>query len=319
MTAFNSADWMQDNLALLGNRKLIDICITGSHDSGMSVVQHGTAGSNACNTQTQSNDIAGQLDLGARYFDIRPVIGSGDYYTGHYTKISIPLLGDSMQGSRGQSIKSIVDQVNEFTDAHAELVILNLSHDMDTDAGNSNYPSFNQNQWNGLFALLSELNHLYMVSSSTNLCQQTLNDFIGKGSASVVVIVEPGSVDLGQYQDKGFFPYSSFDVYNSYADTSSFPDMAKDQFAKMDKERAQGNYFLLSWTLTQGTSEVISCVFSSSAESIRDAATKANNQLQAQIESHVSPTAYPNILYTDNIITNQSAQTAMWINQKLSA
>ncbi|WP_194867118.1 hypothetical protein [Pseudoalteromonas sp. PPB1] len=316
MNDFNAPDWMQNSLPLIGNRKLVDICITGSHDSGMSLIQDGTVGSNQCNTQTQTYNVGQQLALGARYFDIRPIIGSGDYYTGHYSKISIPLYGDSMQGSRGQSIENIVNEINAFTEQHAELVILNLSHDMDTDSGNENYPSFTQSQWNGLFEALAQLQALYITSPDENFCQSTLNSMIGDGKAKVIVIVEPDNVDLGTYLGKGFYPYANFKVYNEYADTSDFTKMVNDQFAKMESVRSQSGYFLLSWTLTQGAEEVVACLLSGDAESIRSAANKANAQLPSLIAQHTTPKLYPNIIYTDNIIDDICAQAAMSINEK---
>ncbi|MCG7534093.1 hypothetical protein [Pseudoalteromonas sp. OOF1S-7] len=316
MNSFNASDWMQDSLTLTGNRKLIDICITGSHDSGMSIVQHGTIGSNACNTQTQTYNIGQQLAFGARYFDIRPVIGSGDYYTGHYSKISIPVHGPSMQGSRGQLIEHIVDEINAFTAQHAELVILNLSHDMDTDSGNENYPSFTQAQWNGLFETLAQLQALYVTSPNQNFCESTLNSLIGDGKAKVIVIVEPDNVNLGPYLGKGFYPNANFKVYNEYADTSDFTKMANDQFAKMETVRGQSEYFLLSWTLTQGTEEVLACLLPGDPNSIRKAADQANAQLASQIAQHTTPKLYPNILYTDNIIDDTCAQIAVSINEQ---
>ncbi|WP_224244333.1 hypothetical protein [Hyalangium gracile] len=55
-----------------------------THDSGMSTLSSGTAFANAGNVITQTTSIFGQLTLGARYFDIRPVISGGQFSTGHY-------------------------------------------------------------------------------------------------------------------------------------------------------------------------------------------------------------------------------------------
>ena len=65
---------------------LKEMCMLGSHDAGMYILNGGTIKALEHNTLTQSKSIHEQLNCGARYFDIRPVIGNGGkYLTGHYT------------------------------------------------------------------------------------------------------------------------------------------------------------------------------------------------------------------------------------------
>ena len=85
----NFSSWMSDSLSVLGNVPIRKLCIPGTHDSGMSKISTGTAFGFECNTVTQTHDIKKQLSLGSRYFDIRPVISGGQYYTGHYSEIEI--------------------------------------------------------------------------------------------------------------------------------------------------------------------------------------------------------------------------------------
>ncbi len=104
------SDWMQKNLSSLGNRQLRQLCILGSHDSGMSVVTGRTGFADSGIVITQSRDIGQQLALGARYFDIRPVIAGGAFKTGHYSKIPVNPIG--WQGADGQTIQDIIRQIN---------------------------------------------------------------------------------------------------------------------------------------------------------------------------------------------------------------
>ena len=108
----------------------------------MSKVQFSIGGSIASNTMTQESDILGQLNAGARYFDIRPVWVESDYYTGHYSK-----LGDNWAGSAGQSIAEVIDDINTFTSSNSELVILYLSHTI--DFSNNGVP-FDDDTWNNV-------------------------------------------------------------------------------------------------------------------------------------------------------------------------
>jgi hypothetical protein len=87
------ASWMQANLSMIGDRALRHLCIPGSHESGMSVNHPGTAVGVSDAVLTQKVSIGNQLVLGARYFDCRPVISSGQFVSGHYS-----YLNDEWQG-----------------------------------------------------------------------------------------------------------------------------------------------------------------------------------------------------------------------------
>lgn len=80
-------DWMHSTLNVIGDKTLRDISLPGAHDAGMGPdFKAGTFGSDTANTKTQALTIGGQLDQGARWFDIRPVIGDGGkWLTGHYS------------------------------------------------------------------------------------------------------------------------------------------------------------------------------------------------------------------------------------------
>jgi hypothetical protein len=105
-------DWMQQLWKVIGNRKLRHICMPGSHDAGISLLQAKTPFASKENTQTQVSDLYGQLMLGSRYFDIRPVLANGGkFYTGHFGNI----LGlGNFQGGIGQSIDDIIENVNRY-------------------------------------------------------------------------------------------------------------------------------------------------------------------------------------------------------------
>lgn len=310
-TGFNASAWMQNNLGTLGGRTLANLCIPGSHDSGMSTLGSATAFSFPCNTQTQTRDIAAQLNLGIRYFDIRPVIGGGQYYTGHYSKV----INTTWQGARGQSISDIIANINSFTANHNELVVLNLSHAYNTDAGNSDYPPFTAAQWNGLLNQLRQLNHLYVAQpgETPDFTKMTLASLI-QNSPKVLVILEGAAdgTDLGNC----FFPYSSFNAYNSYAGSNELSQMASDQIRKMQSQKAGGAYFLLSWTLTQSDSQAATCFIDPTGQtsSILDLANQADQNLFAGLTPAITTTVFPNIVYIDNVADSNAALLSMYVN-----
>lgn len=304
--------WMQASLGTIGQRTLRQLCIPGSHDAGMSTFSGGTAGAFACNTQTQTQGILGQLQTGSRYFDIRPVIAGGQFTTGHYSQV-----GSSWQGANGQTIASIIADVNAFTASNAELIVLDLSHDLDTDLGNESYAPFNQDQWNALLTQLQGLNHRF-VTSAGDLTTLPLESFIGAGQAAVVVIIETAGVSLGSFANQGFYPSSSFPLINEYSDTNDVTAMANDQLSKLRTNRPNPNAtpFLLSWTLTQDATEAATCELGT-ASSILDLAAIADPQIFVQLLPACSAQTFPNVLLTDNVPAGIAA-LAMAVNTKAS-
>jgi hypothetical protein len=147
----NTTGWM-GQLNAHTNGKFFDqtfsqVCLPGSHDTGMSVITRSTATSTSGNTQTQTLNMLQQLEAGARYFDVRPAFwdketwdNDGMLYAGHFG-----IVVSSIQGSLGQDIISLLEQVSSFATANKnEIVILKFSH-YDSQDGTS----FGTDQMNG--------------------------------------------------------------------------------------------------------------------------------------------------------------------------
>lgn len=320
--------WMAENIALLGNRPLRHLCMPGSHDAGMSEFNASTAFANAGNTKTQTLGILQQLRKGVRYFDVRPVISGGQFHTGHYGEIEIgfevPIfggyvsLGTSFQGANGQSIASVIQDVNTFTASRppgqpGELVVLYLSHDLNTDVGNSSYRPFVQQEWNSLLSQLQGINFLYEETNPyVDLTQVPLANFTRNGSAVVVIVDSSPQISLGALAGEGFFKASNFPVYNAYSDSDSLNSMKNDQLAKLQQHRPNpdASFFLLSWTLTQQGLGAIS------GPSILSLANGANPAIYSTLLPACTQQTYPNILYIDGIDSANITALAMAVNIK---
>jgi hypothetical protein len=313
----NAAAWMSENLSTLGPKTLRQLCLPGTHDAGMSTFVPGTAFATPCNTLTQTSSILGQLQLGSRYFDIRPVIHGGQFYTGHYTELSIARR-NTWQGANGQSMASVISDINAYTQDNPELVILYLSHDLDTDVGNSQYTAFSQEQWDSLLTQMqASINNLKVVLTP-DLSVLMLNDFIGNGEPAVIVVVDPSAsdIDIGMFATQGFYTASQYAVYNAYSDTNDVNQMTTDQLAKMQARRpsADAPLFLLSWTLTQSTLQAATCGTGLS-KSIISLAGQANSVLAEALLPACSANHFPNIIYIDNINAGVNvADIAMILN-----
>ena len=319
--------WMHANLGVLGNRSLRNLCIPGSHDAGMSTFSSGTPFAKPCSTVTQTKSVLNQLHAGARYFDIRPVIHGGQFYTGHYSPT--PTLG--FQGATGQSLDSIIDDVNSYTAANQELVVLYLSHDANTDLGSLFLP-LTQTDWNSLLAKLLRLNHRFVAPNPTmvDLTMLTLGDFIGS-QAAVVVVVQPSNstITLGSFANQGFYTPQSFSVFDSFANTDLLDAMQTDQLTnKLPVQRPDpdAGSFLLSWTLTQSLAAAVRCPVyfppdnstPISYPSVLDLAAQAWPALYQNVLPASNRRTYPNILDTDNVQSSHVAALAMAVNSKAS-
>jgi hypothetical protein len=305
--------WMHANLGVLGDRSLRHLCMPGSHDAGMSEVTASTAFGAACNTVTQYLPVLQQLQSGARYFDIRPVISGGQLYTGHYSDVDV----FGWQGASGQSIASVIDDVNAFTATNQELVVLYLTQGRNTDVGRP-YPEFTQTDWNRLLTDLLRLNHRFVTANPTtvDLTTLTLRDFIGS-QAAVVVVVDPGVVALGSFANQGFYAARNFTVYNQYAASNDLKTMIHDQLGKLQAQRPNpdASYFLLSWTLTQNGTQAAECIPGLDV-SVLDLAAQANPYLYQLLLPATSGQTYPNILYIDGITSSDIAALAMAVNSR---
>lgn len=215
-------------------------------------------------------------------------------------------------------IDDIISQVNAFTATNPELIVLNLSHDLDTDASGSQYTSLSQDQYNSLLMKLTALNNLYIPYDPTNVDLTTLplEKFIGEGRAAVVVICDPGTatVTLGKYNSKGFYKVGQLNPVNLYSNLNDVNAMASDQLGKLEqyRESPDSQMFLLSWTLTQQASDMAKLT------SIISLAKQANNAIWALVMPKITSQTFPNILYVDNFADSNLAALAVAMNHMLS-
>ena len=134
-------------------------------------------------------------------------------------------------GGNGQPFAEIVHQINTFTEDNKELIILNLSHDLNVDVG-SKYCHFNQDEWDQLLGHLTGdkgLNHLFVAPNSTEVDLSTLplNQFISTTQAAVLIIVqlEAPSVMLDEYHHCGTYYYRQMNAIYEHTCTHRLDNM----------------------------------------------------------------------------------------------
>jgi hypothetical protein len=266
----------------------------------MGVFRPGTIGAHFANTQTQYLDFYHQLVAGSRFFDLRPVISNGEWVAGHYSGVRV---GDEdvWLGGNGQSIKDIMKQINDFTSKYKELVIINLSHTLDTD---NKYKDLTQAQWNKLFDELKGINNRFTtpVTDKTDLSSKVLGDFITDRASVLVIAQLPDGINLGNYAAQGFYASANFPMYDDYSNSNSLATMQSDQLAKLRSNRnivpdgaaRKDTFHLLSWTLTQHPEDVLNL-----DRAIMNLAAAAFDALVSEAWNAFTPQSFPNVLYVD--------------------
>lgn len=285
-------DWMHSIYDQISCLSLQEIVVPGSHDAGIFEFNEGTGGASALNTVTQITDIGDQLKYGSRWFDIRPVISGGAWKTGHYSWTF-----GSWRGGNGQDIKSIIAQINTFTEKNNELIILDVTHGLYTDDWAGEHDSgLTQDQWDGLMEELLTLNNRVTDTGNIEDLTRLRMDQLIQDRAAVLVVIDDAAkdgktVDTSRFADQGIFNRTQFPLYNRYSDENVQEIMIQDQLSKLEKNRPSptSTMFLLSWTLTQHN-PVLPIVENSEG---------ANRALPELLWPALSSETYPNVLCVD--------------------
>ncbi|WP_146186471.1 phosphatidylinositol-specific phospholipase C domain-containing protein [Pedobacter sp. HMWF019] len=293
-----TSTWMS---LLDSSTKLSEIVIPGSHDAGMSELNHcfGGVKLNCGIIHTQALNILQQLKTGSRYFDVRVDYDHRELVTYHRS-------GDA--GCNGQSLAAVLDQSLQFIQSHrSETFILKFSH----IRNNRNNEREIKDRIDEFLANIKYRGDLFTHSKrDVNLANITLDDCRGK-----IILVfdypEHTGTRVGRFRyHDGFGGYSgpNITVCDSYSNTTSLEKMKQDQLAKLDTYGGLGKdyFFLLSWTLTPD----IDTFFKSTIEKLAEFANPALEEVLAERMGQVDKPK-PNIVYIDYL----NAKTAQSIIQ----
>lgn len=242
------ANWMRDRLPRLGTRKIKDLFLPASHDSGMY-----TRGLSIV-AKTQQLSIRGQLDNGIRYFDLRPKYDAGDdRFDIHHGGVEGPTLAD------------VLEQIRDFAPGRSELIIIDFSHFEDFGTNNVSHV------YDRFTAEIESALGTWMYKNkpaNTRLADLTLNDYVSSTSSILVCIDDDFAI---KYPKSGFWLFRNsiaknsslgdLRVFDQYADQMDYEDMAKDQIEKYEAydgmchpveggQVSPCDLFLLSWTCT---------------------------------------------------------------------
>ena len=307
-----TSSWMSDNWDLLSNKRLDKICMPGSHDSGTYNPTSLTAFGWVGNTKTQIFDIQMQLMQGIRFFDLRPTLHKGEFYTFHASNVA-----GKLQGAIGENMEQIFAQIRAYANKKEnkkELIILDFSHAMRwSNLGYENELTELQKQ-QFIELVKSELGDLLICRKATQLSELTYNDLITDGPSNVLCLFNNSNFGTSAGDtEKGIWNKKYFKTKGGYSDTNNLQEMISTktdekhpsqiiQLKNSNRRLPENNnsfMFELCWQLT--LNDLQSTLDS---PTILDLAYKANAALYPTItewidEQIINKNVYPNIINTD--------------------
>jgi len=310
------------------NSSLDKITIPGAHDAGMGEIEKCSDYAGEYVAKTQNKSFEQMLNIGVRYFDLRPIIAEdGNMYLGHFSWIGQDInIGYAFtlrnEGCFGYSVDEMFDDVKAFisdsSQNNREVVILKFSHFMNFKKYDNERSHFELEDFRQLEEKINDKLNGYLVLDNTNFLKTQISVLTEDGARVIVTF----DVDVDGYDRpyEGIYSQTSLRLYDNYSDASSYSPMETDQFDKMDKY-SFSKYFVLSWTITQNKNQAIGCMilgkvgdfFGHGCESIERLANKANEHL-LKIQEHCKKTKkYPNVIYTDYVSEDQT-KVAISIN-----
>jgi len=192
---------------------------------------------------------------------------------------------------------------DSFTAKYQELIIINISHTLDTD---NDWKELTQDQWNQLFETLKGINNRYTVTApgTEDFTNKRLGDFITDRASVFIFSQLPGGISLGAYADQGFFKQDNFPLFDSYSESNDAGVMKADQLQKVkdnrnlvaDPAQLKDKFHILSWTLTQGPEDVLN-----PEKAIMNLGVSVFDDLIVDAFNSFSPESFPNVLYVDSL------------------
>lgn len=318
VVSFDPARWMTED-PNVRELTLDQVTLLGSHDAGMSRVQWSTTHGTEGRTVTQTCDILQQLNFGVRYFDIRPTYfskkpehgGDGDFYCGHFSDLNIKIFGIKIlgwEGAIGQSLSSIIEQINNFCIGKKELIILNIGHVLHIDNEGEQFRDFDSEDWMRLSTELSKIKCLCQNNSEL-LCpdinsRKTIGELTSEHS--VVVVVDQKEQLIGNFCKPTELPVDDY-----FTNIDEVDQMKKDQFDKLKKYgNNQDRLFLLSWTLTQSDWDAIK-----DSPTVLELAEEANERMLEIFDEVIATSLYPNIVHLDKIDSIEGFYLCQQLNE----
>lgn len=216
--------WMKDNWDYIKDKKLGQIVIPGTHDSGTYQLAWGTGGDTA---KTQINSIGDQLKDGIRYFDLR-------VREAHHRKCADPSVWWLFHTWDSYRLQVALDEIVSFLTKPGnenEVIILDFQ---ETDIGVYD----DERARNTLLGMIQDKLEAFTVKSDGNAAwkESKLNDLVNKNQR-VVVLLENGLYNRIQAES----PDTIYQCYGKKIAINNFSNRTKEMVSAYDEDYAKSS------------------------------------------------------------------------------
>ncbi|KAK1973960.1 PLC-like phosphodiesterase [Colletotrichum cereale] len=304
-------NWMNAIKDAIAHRKVLELIVPGTHDSGMSKITGAilTAATES-NTQTQGLNIYNQLRVGARWFDLRvstvheavKCCENYEFWTTH--------LSDEMAtlalGRSGEKLDEVIDEVNQFTGENpGEIIFLEFRYLI----GIRNVPSLGPLYWTNamkdeFFDKLKKINNRCPGLPEINLQNQIIGDLMARNDGKGCVLI---LINTSRFRDittphispgDGIYNSHAIDWFDSWPNTEDTKDVAEFVINSENgwKKRNGKQFHVTQWL---STPNFLTSTFSYSLQEI--ALLPTNSALYWRGVIDMKPDNYPNVIMVDYI------------------
>lgn len=295
-----AANWMHSLYDVIKDRKLRHVVMPGSHDAGMTTISQAYQylGSTA-NTQTQGLSIYDQLRVGSRWFDLRIVtVDDGSFWAAH-------LSGEhamSPYGATGQSLDSIIDNINSFTsESPGEIILLPIRYmSRVRTLAYGELP----NQWDAatvevFYSKLAKLrNRCPDIGNLKDVTAGELMDRNNGGGCVIPLIAESFSdPTLNDRPSAGIYMSAALNINDHWSNKDDTKEMAEDQVVTLQAQPRGGDDQLdiMQWIVTLTAFDFASIDIASVA------ILPTNPALYWRAVNAMSPEIWPTVILQDYV------------------
>ncbi|MFT7622207.1 MAG: hypothetical protein ACI9WU_001375, partial [Myxococcota bacterium] len=207
----------------------------------------------------------------------------------------------------GDSMQNVLDQTRTFLDAHAELVILQVSHFCGTSAQDDTLAAM-------VTAALGPRLYTQSEGHETPLIARPLSDLIGAEATGKALVLWGGLSDEPEQRAEGRFANSVLPTKGGWSNKQDAAEMVADQLSRYAAFNHDGtSLFEFSWTLTMNAELAAACLYEEDPRTIESMAAEANAVLTANLDAliasgQIAQNKIPNILsvdFADTAVTEQ--------------
>lgn len=225
-------EWMESLYSIIQYRRLNEIIIPGTHDSGC-------YGFDSVSIKTQDKTIEEQLRVGVRYFDLRFLCTPTGFHIHHGLAKSLSI-----------TLTDIVEPIKRFMeDFSKEIVILHITH----------FQNFNKGDYERFISEIMTYLSPFMAERPSSKVLPTIKEMVDKNQRVVISSdfgYEDASSPLSQFI-KGFIWNNIDSPYDEGIYQSGRPDRIIEYLTKEVSNRGNRNLWVLQGVMTLDTAQTI--------------------------------------------------------------